>query len=522
MTNGVDSDWLQNAYINSKIKYMRINLNLNTYYSNTSAVSGVNMTGDLTNWTDLISFAKTNDNRVLLTIESIPTWLADNSSGKCTELSRCPALNYTKLANIILDEYYRIGCTSSVCDIELMNEPYSGFMGGLSYDNVSRALNYTVEYLGIQSIIKANDSAIQLGGPSGFRSAPIMTSTFLTNVSVDKRDFISIHPYGCNKVNGLEQYNDVNDLYTLCTTLGVSCGDRIVLSEWGIGNSALQNLTYGADEYSKSYAQTYVSLLNSGFINNLSLTPMIWKREGKYNSSYPEYPFLWEFVSGPTDDNTYRPPYNVTKSFASYCPSGATVGSSISNNSYEKTVLTRKGQMVTLALINTDTEAHNFTINSSLFGISSLTDIETGTVYTPVNGIINFGLVDSYDVLWLSSGELNASLGIGISAVEFRPRYLTEQDIWATNQTNTKGVFNVSNIGGGPANTIGIKLNQTQSGWGIECNNRTAGSWINLTTSFQTIYSNLTVGDSFQTWCRADLNNPTSQFKGKIIFNITG
>ena len=116
---------------------------------------------------------------------------------------------------------------------------------------------------------------------------------------------------------------------------------------------------------------------------------------------------------------------------------------------------------------------------------------------------------------------ISVALGSGINSVIFLPRYANEQDVWATNQTNTKGLFNTSNIGYVTVPAITIKLNQTQSGWAIECNNKTSGTWINLSTSYQTIYSNLAPGSSFQTWCRADLFNPTQQFKGKILFNIT-
>ena len=117
--------------------------------------------------------------------------------------------------------------------------------------------------------------------------------------------------------------------------------------------------------------------------------------------------------------------------------------------------------------------------------------------------------------------DLNVSLGSGISSLEFRPAYYNQQDIWATNQTRTKGVFNLTNNASAASGDVYIELNQTQSGWEIECNNQTSGVWMNLTTSSQKIYSSLSAGSYFNVWCRADIGVPTANFKGKILFSIT-
>jgi len=117
--------------------------------------------------------------------------------------------------------------------------------------------------------------------------------------------------------------------------------------------------------------------------------------------------------------------------------------------------------------------------------------------------------------------DLNVSLSPGIYSIRFEPRSYYQNDIWPVNQTYSRSLFNITNNGTSLARTIGIKLNQTQSGWAIECNNRTGGPWINLTTEYKTIYSYLAAGESFQVWCRADIYHPDNMFLGKIMFNIT-
>ena len=116
--------------------------------------------------------------------------------------------------------------------------------------------------------------------------------------------------------------------------------------------------------------------------------------------------------------------------------------------------------------------------------------------------------------------DLLVEFSNGIYDLIFNPRRLTDQDVWAVNQTTTKGVFNLTNNGTLISN-INIRFNQTQTGWEMECNNKTTGNWINLTTSWQRIYSSLGVGSSQMIWCRVDLNYPESAWSGQVEFNAT-
>ncbi|RLD42756.1 MAG: hypothetical protein DRI86_11070, partial [Bacteroidetes bacterium] len=110
------------------------------------------------------------------------------------------------------------------------------------------------------------------------------------------------------------------------------------------------------------------------------------------------------------------------------------------------------------------------------------------------------------------------TLGENISDIIFEPNYNVEQDVWPVNQTNDIGLFNITNTGT-IALDIKIKVNQTQQGWTLECGNQTSGTWLVVNTTYQTIYNNLMPNDSFQVWCRMDVDNPDEEYNGKILFN---
>lgn len=404
-----DGAWLQNAWLNSKMTIIRMDSSLGTFYSNTTDVSGVNFTDYPSQNLSyvrmrLILWAQANNVKVLVNLAYMPTWLADNSSGMCTDLKYCPPINATKYANIFLDWYYRVGCTPSTCEVEVWNEPYHDnfFMAGLGYDNINKALNYTKMYDTVYTVIKANNSLIQVGGPAGYRGAPNMTRTFLTN-ETGKWDFLSIHPYGYTRINGLEQYDDTRDLYALCDSLGISCGDNMYLNEWNVGTSALQNLTYGSNEYGQSFAQSYISLLNN-YPSNISNMVYQWTQTSKYNSSQSEYPFKWQMVSSPSYDNEYNPSYNITYLFTRYAPSGGTVYNS--TNDYTDGILqvytkSSDGKTTNLIITNTENDIQNITLSCGTF-TGNLIDVSSGELYSCASGSVNLGVTDEYEVRYLT------------------------------------------------------------------------------------------------------------------------
>lgn len=458
LTSSVDAYWLERYWSNSKMNYMRVVSTIYSTYSNTSIVSGVNYTGDLTNLTNLISFAKLSNNKVLITYENLPSWLADNSSGKCTSLNKCPINNYTKLGNIMLDEYNRIGCVASVCEMEILNEPYgaTSFMGGLGYDHMQKALNYSALYLGVWEVINASNPDISIGGPSGFRNAPNMTNTFVTNVSATKRDFISIHPYGYSRTNVLDQYVDINNLYLNCTALSADCGSRIIISEWGIGNSALENLTYGWDEYEKSIYQSYSALLNN-YPSNVSSTYMIWTRGAKYNPTFPEYPSIWDMVSSTSYDNKTYPPYNVTMYLATIHPSGSSIKNA-TQDSCIKWVYSTKGNMKSMSLVNTCSYSLNVTVNLTGSGATTFKDLNNHSRTFTASGATNLGIMDSYQ----EGGQDNI---LYLTEDLQKPTYDVDTIYSSLSGSNLKNYFNLTldEEGAGCFYQLEGKTNQTMT-----------------------------------------------------------
>jgi len=179
-----------------------------------------------------------------------------------------------------------------------------------------------------------------------------------------------------------------------------------------------------------------------------------------------------------------------------------------------------------------------YTINASFYSPSDLdlnisfdTSLVSDGIYrmniTAVaddnpNDIKSFLSPNNFTILNLPvASQINVSLGSGIYAVEFRPMYANQQDVWAVNQTNSVGLFNITNNGTIITN-VSIKVNQTQTGWAMECANSTLFSpHIDLNTSFQQIITDLAVSASQQIWCRADLSNPAAQWIAKFVFNAT-
>ena len=124
------------------------------------------------------------------------------------------------------------------------------------------------------------------------------------------------------------------------------------------------------------------------------------------------------------------------------------------------------------------------------------------------------------------NSSIRAEFGSGILAAEFRPWYNNQNDVWPVNQTNSVGLFNITNDGNVDVYNVSIALNGTQTGWSAECANSTLFSpHIDVNTTYQIIRSNLLVDNNFSIWCRVDVDNPTAAWNGKFLFdwkNIRG
>ncbi len=404
--------WHKQGWLNVGVGKFREAVFVSHFYTNTSDSSGVNMSQNMSKIIDEVKFAYDNNKRILLTIYDMPTWLA-NVTNKCDQdNTTCTPDNYTKWNNIVIDIINRTsnnGAYISAMDIEIWNEPELSIELNKNQGNynINQSKDYNLLYNQTYTAIKSVYPTIAVGGTATLiGSGEFLFDNFLGNFTTNM-DFVSRHIYSFSPLLSGFMQTTVDGVIANCTLYGANCS-RIIISEVNVGSSGngvlIKNQTTRESEYGMQIGSAYIGGLN--YATNLSLIFFDWSEYTHYANTtiFPEYPSRYSMVSEPQLDNAYYPPFNVTKNFASYCPSGSLVGSSISNNSYEKTVLTRKGNTVSLVMINTDTEAHNFTSNVSLIGASNLRDLETNTLYNSVNGKLNFGLINGYDILYLANG----------------------------------------------------------------------------------------------------------------------
>ncbi len=404
--------WHKQNWLNVGVGKFREAVFVSHFYTNTTDSSGVNMSQNMSKIIDEVKFAYDNNKRILLTIYDMPTWLA-NVTNKCDQdNTTCTPNDYTKWNNIVIDIINRTsnkGQYISVMDIEIWNEPELSIELNKNQGNynINQSKDYNLLYNQTYTAIKSIYPTIAVGGTATLiGSGEFLFDNFLGNFTTNM-DFVSRHIYSFSPLLSGFVQSTVDGIIANCTLYGANCS-RIIISEFNVGSSGngiiIKNQTARESEYGMQIGSAYIGGLN--YATNLSLIFFDWSEYTHYANTtiFPEYPSRYSMVSEPQLDNAYYPPYNVTKNFASYCPSGSLVGSSISNNSYEKTVLTRKGNTVSLVITNTDTEAHNFTTNVSLIGASNLRDLETNTLYTSVNGKLSFGLINGYDILYLANG----------------------------------------------------------------------------------------------------------------------
>lgn len=439
-----------NAWVDMNIGISRIDMSLDTLYSNSSNGS-VNRTGNLTAYKDFVTLAHNNNRKVLFIIDYLPSYEADNSSGMCTSLTRCIPKNYTRFNNEVIDFVNYTTSGGLYIDnvyLEMWNEPYLGsfFMGGFSTDSVTRALNYSYFYNKTYWGVKSAFPTVEFGGPSGFRSYPNLMKTFLSNASVMgySWDFILHHPYGYTNTNQLEQLNDTNWVLGLCSTYGVSC-PYIILSEYSVGDSILKNQSNGqSNQYGASWGQTYISLLNT-YPANISSMGFNWDQQYSYfhcPGRYSEYPSKWDIFSQAGLDNptqTYYPPYNITKNFAHYCPTGSTVYSSSASDSSINTVTCKKGNSYSLIIINMVSSKTIVTNAAGFTGTKNYQmDVSNGNLYLN-NNTNNLGVMDSNQMKYLETPIfiLDEYNNLRTKSASTGETY-TDNNIWFSSSSNTE------------------------------------------------------------------------------------
>lgn len=456
--------------INSGINKIRFDSELEQYYSN-STTGLINFTGNVTDIIEFVNWSRDNNIKLLIIVNYMPNWLADNSSGYCNILKYCPPNNKTLYASIFNDYYNRIGCTYDICEVEVWNEPYNTFfMGGLNFDNINKAKNYTNMYHSIYNVIKQNDTRIKIGGPAGKITSPNLLTTFLTNES-GYYDFISFHTYlsgstiqplNRNNLSVNDLLNDTNQLFILCNNLNITC-NNISITEYNIDDSNIKNNSIYYNYRMADMARLYSSIINN-YPNKINLYYFHWSESYKYSNVnyYPEYPQLWSYLSEKQLDNLIYPSFNITNIYVKYSSKNSIIYNTTSNYDYIELTFSKKNNYCNIIVNNYEDGFQNITVNNwTSLGCSNYAmDVRNGNLISiDASGSIDIGLYQNYSVqayttpvfninesanILMKNNPLNETLGTSTNEIWFSFSNASERHI-ASNLSlpvNTSVVIN--------------------------------------------------------------------------------
>ena len=337
----VNSDWYKSAWINAGMTINRIETAFEwSSYENGSfaEVKAITSQTGMQQKREAVEFAYDNGQKVIIVMGYMPNWLANITSGFCNwtvSNSSCPPYNYTRWGELVVDSLDYLtnnGEWNESVIVEVWNEPdlASFYLNNLSTTNINRKIEYSKLWNATYLAVKASYPNVPVIGPSLSNTRHLagqyMQEWFLSNFS-DEMGGYSFHAYYEQaQGNAYDWYSGlINAVFNNCSTYSANCSN-IYLDEFNYYNSTVQNTTSYSDEFTKVLGLIQMSALNNLNINNISLINYQFTSSYKYAySGYPEKPLRFDMLSGPQLDNTYYPPYNVTKNFAHLCPAGGNV-----------------------------------------------------------------------------------------------------------------------------------------------------------------------------------------------------
>ena len=380
-------------------------------------IAGKNLTGQK----DLVEWANNNNQKILYITIGIPRFLQNVTDGNCfnstdnTFSGSCiPDYDFNdwfEILNDFISQVTNEGEWIDSIEIEVHNEPYlSNWLGFAPTDNMTKAVQYVEHYNQTYEYLKTKYPTIQVGGPSGnMVSGELMVRTFLSNMTT-RMDFCSIHPYESSGVRYSStdlMITRIDQLIANATDVGANCS-RIIVSEWNNVDSTLKNTTSSEDEFAVEFAYVYQSVLNK-YPENVTFQMYQWNEQYRYSNTakYPEYPQRWTMVTEPqlvvATDPSFKPPYNITRNFATYHSTGSTVYNSTNNDSEDniESVASRftNGHYVTI--INKDTEPRNITLSLINYPYTTIKNLETEEVFPVTGGQAPLGIIDRFGIVYL-------------------------------------------------------------------------------------------------------------------------
>lgn len=399
-----DYQWHRNAFLESNMGYIRMDSYLEMYSNEDGTFKPL-----FSERSETVKWAYENNKRVLLIMGFTPQWLANKSHPGCDGENKwysCPPDNLTEWQVLINNTLLNLSNNheyDSIIDIEVLNEPYGGGWLGLYEDNnLEKALKYVELYNATYLGVKSYNKSILVGGPSGFRDAPVMTETFLSNMTKNM-DFVSIHPYadnGKSYIKSNQLIKDITELQKECEIYNANCS-RIIISEWNEIENAMKKTASRREEFAANIAFAYQSLLNY-LPNNISSTIYQWAERRVTGSYYTEnntYQQVVEPILLSDGENSYYPSYNITKDFATYHASGSMiVNSSSSNSSVVAIASFNESDILHITLIMTGSGKRNVSIDLSSTDIQAIRDLQTKDIYIVFQGFANIGELNQYEV----------------------------------------------------------------------------------------------------------------------------
>ena len=432
--NGIysDSTYHRDLMGNSNTVFYRVSMNL--YESSISEgvfndTVWLTVTGSIANKKDFVDYAHSMGYKVLFIVDSVPGWLANKTSGYCnsSDWGTCSPTDYTKFGELVVDFLNATDCGlyPETCYVEVRNEPANhlflfntlttdgGANASLRSAEVNKEFNYTY------NAIKAVYPNIKVGGVGvtdyvTSKDTYIINSNFLGNFS-NVSDFFTFHIY--KYTYSTQSMSTLYDLSLNAVIQNLSAYNSnisdIFLDESSDINAVMLNSS-DVSLYRNEYAVMYSSTLNKVNSNITSIMPFLWSEQIPYfPSTYPKF----EWVSEPNLNNSIYPPYYVASNFSHLCPAGATVSVTSSDSTCLKQVACQKGNMYALIPINVCDYAINVTANLSLtngsvfYPYNKIQNYETGALLNVgTDGIVQLGVLDSYETLYLSSATSDTKL----------------------------------------------------------------------------------------------------------------
>ena len=379
----------------------------------------VSGSGSDENWTTELEFANATKGIIEFVCLSTPEFLA-NYSTNCSSAYYCAPENATLWAQLCANktkDWTNNGQYNSSIMFEIINEPeLSAFMnlsGSYSSEKVTPYnLIYNASYWAIKEIYP-NNNVCGPGATQQYTNTTLGFLEFLGNASNGAQtDCFAFHDYTDPLNTSLVEYAE--KYLGNCTANGLSC-PWILIDEFNVGSDIEKNTSSYAEKYEMDVANGFIGILNA-YPSIVSLVLYQWTELYSYSNTsyYPEWPKKYAIINAL--DNETSPAYYATANFTRLCPAGSNVLNTTSDDGLIRTVACKNINHYSYIIANAGLDSRNLTLNLTNYPYNNITNIMTDEIYLKdSNNQTNVGIIDSYDVIYLSSEDDSTAPHISFS-----------------------------------------------------------------------------------------------------------